>query len=75
MEDKKIKDDGNRDSIGSVETVKEAGKGDLASSKAMLKEINQVNQEQKAVKFNDAEVPEYLWEEHLLEGIDKGVWE
>jgi hypothetical protein len=39
------------------------------SNKALLDEIDQLNLEQKAFKADDAEVPLYLWEEHLLEEI------
>jgi hypothetical protein len=34
------------------------------TSEPLLEEIARVNRERKAVKSDDAEVPEYLWEEH-----------
>jgi hypothetical protein len=41
---------------------------------SLLNEIDRVNQERKAVKLDDAAIPEYLWEEHLLEGIPHQPW-
>jgi hypothetical protein len=35
----------------------------------MLNDITRENHERKAVKLDDAAVPVYLWEEHLLEGL------
>jgi hypothetical protein len=43
-------------------------------SEEILDEIDRGNRERKAVKADDAKVPEYLWEEHLLEGLTHRAW-
>jgi hypothetical protein len=39
----------------------------LAASDDLLEEIFKQHQEQKAVKSDNAQVPEYSWESHLIE--------
>jgi hypothetical protein len=41
----------------------------------MLDDIARKNQNRKAVKSDDAAVPEYLWEDNLLEGIKDQAWD
>jgi hypothetical protein len=50
------------------------GLEEAAKLVSILQEIAQVNRERKAVKSDDSAVPEYLWENHLLEGVDNRVW-
>jgi hypothetical protein len=40
-----------------------------------LEDIARDKQEQKACKADDAAVPEYLWEEHLLNGLKEQQWD
>jgi hypothetical protein len=40
----------------------------------LLKDMAQQQREQKAVKSDDAAVPEYLWEEHLMTGSEVNDW-
>jgi hypothetical protein len=68
-----VKEDENEGGASTLETVKEE-KEEL-TSEPLLEEIARVNRERKAVKSDDAEVPEYLWEEHLFEGLKCKVWE
>jgi hypothetical protein len=45
------------------------------ASTAVLEEISQESRERKAVKPDDADVPEYLWESHLLEEVEGEDWD
>jgi hypothetical protein len=40
----------------------------------LLKDVSRQQQERKAVKADDAAVPEYLWEEHLMTGSEVNDW-
>jgi hypothetical protein len=40
-----------------------------------LSDISREHRDRKAVKADDAEVPKYLWEEHLLEGLEDQEWD
>jgi hypothetical protein len=43
-------------------------------AEGLLDKITQEHREQKAVKSDDADVPEYLWETHLLEDVQGVDW-
>jgi hypothetical protein len=75
----------------SVETVKEeeSETGDVATlvekegsershpvaSDELLEDVSRQTRERKAVKSDDAAVPEYLWEDHLKTGSKVDVWD
>jgi hypothetical protein len=40
-----------------------------------LLDISREYRDRKAVKADDADVPKYLWEEHLVEGLDVQDWD
>jgi hypothetical protein len=40
-----------------------------------LQGISREQRDRKAVKFDDADVPEYLWEDELLEGLEIVDWD
>jgi hypothetical protein len=44
-------------------------------SKTCLDEISHEDRQQKAVKSDNAQVPEYLWELHLIEGCEGINWD
>jgi hypothetical protein len=46
----------------------------LGASEACLDEILREHRQRKAVKSDKAQVPEYLWESHLLEGCEGTNW-
>jgi hypothetical protein len=41
----------------------------------LLEDVSRQQRERKAVKADDAAVPEYLWEEHLREGSGMSEWD
>jgi hypothetical protein len=41
----------------------------------VLTDITRDKRERKAVKADDADIPEYLWEEHMVEGRDEQTWD
>jgi hypothetical protein len=45
------------------------------SHETVLEDVARENRDRKAVKSDDAAVPEYLWEEHLLEGLKEREWD
>jgi hypothetical protein len=45
-----------------------------AAPSVVLEEITREHRDRKAVKPNDADVPEYMWESHLVERFDGQDW-
>jgi hypothetical protein len=41
----------------------------------VLLDISREHRDRNAVKSDDADVPKYLWKEHLLEGLDDHAWD
>ncbi len=48
---------------------------DGTNQDSVLADIARENRDRKAVKSDDAAVPEYLWEDHLLEGLKEREWD
>jgi hypothetical protein len=47
---------------------------DVSFQSETLKDITREQRERKAVKSDDAAVPEYLWEDQLLDGMEAREW-
>jgi hypothetical protein len=58
-----------------VETVEIDDALQSEGLEALLEDVARQQRERKAVKSDDAEVPEYLWEEHLIAGSEKLKWD
>jgi hypothetical protein len=69
----------NRDSMldpaRDLDAFADAADLEASAQENLLAEIDRVNRERKAVKVDDAEVPKYLWEDQLLEGLPGRIWE
>mgnify|MGYP000400063954 CR=1 FL=1 len=59
-----------------TEVMADEPKEDVGGSyETVLKDVARENRDRKAVKSDDATVPEYLWEEHLLEDLKEREWD
>jgi hypothetical protein len=65
---------------GSIDNIDSEDRSELKlgldnTYEEVLSDISREHRDRKAVKSDDAAVPEYLWEEHLLEGLEDQEWD